>query len=132
VPPNGWTRPGRSRFHPGRPIPASPSEPVRGRLVEDCTDVEDRRCLQLSLTPRASTPGHRDRRDRTALYYAIDTASEGLDTDAVLQLLHNLIDTLPAGKALNKRLDLDATTRTEPTGCAPSKERQTSAAITLL
>lgn len=38
------------------------------------------------------------------LYASMDAACEGLDTGAMLTFLHNFIDPLPSGKALNKRL----------------------------
>ena len=80
---------------------------VAAGLVERRTDAEDRRYLQLSLTPEGERLATAVAGIEEGLYAAIDTATDGLATDAVLQVLHNLIDTLPSGNALNKRLDLD-------------------------
>jgi DNA-binding MarR family transcriptional regulator len=80
---------------------------VAAGLVERRTDVEDRRYLQLSLTPEGERLAAAVAGIEQTLYHAIDTAAAGLNSDAVLQLLHNLIDPLPAGQALNKRLELD-------------------------
>lgn len=81
---------------------------VAAGLVERRTDAEDRRYLQLSLTPEGERLATAVAGIEEAIYTSIDTASDGLEADAVLDLLHKLIDTLPAGKALNKRLSLDA------------------------
>lgn len=80
---------------------------VAAGLVERRTDAEDRRYLQLSLTPEGERLATAVAGIEEAIYTSIDTASEGLETDALLDFLHRLIDTLPAGEALNKRLSLD-------------------------
>ncbi|MEY9946194.1 MarR family winged helix-turn-helix transcriptional regulator [Kitasatospora sp. GAS1066B] len=80
---------------------------VAAGLVERRTDAEDRRYLQLSLTPEGERLATAVAGIEEAIYTSIDTASEGLETDALLDFLHKLIDTLPAGEALNKRLSLD-------------------------
>ncbi|MDH6144356.1 DNA-binding MarR family transcriptional regulator [Kitasatospora sp. GP30] len=80
---------------------------VAAGLVERRTDAEDRRYLQLSLTPEGERLATAVAGIEEAMYSSIDTASDGLETDAVLDFLHKLIDTLPAGEALKKRLDLD-------------------------
>ncbi|WP_327071212.1 MarR family winged helix-turn-helix transcriptional regulator [Kitasatospora sp. NBC_01302] len=80
---------------------------VAAGLVERRTDAEDRRYLQLSLTPEGERLATTVAGIEEAVYTSIDTASDGLETDALLDFLHRLIDTLPAGEALNKRLSLD-------------------------
>ena len=80
---------------------------VAAGLVERRTDAEDRRYLHLSLTPEGERVAAAVAAIEEDLYTFIDAASDGLDTDAVLQFLHNVIDPLPAGQALNKRLNLD-------------------------
>lgn len=80
---------------------------VAAGLVERRTDAEDRRYLQLSLTPEGERLATAVAGIEEAMYSSIDTACDGLETDAVLDFLHKLIDTLPAGEALKKRLDLD-------------------------
>ncbi|MDH6118463.1 DNA-binding MarR family transcriptional regulator [Kitasatospora sp. GAS204A] len=80
---------------------------VAAGLVERRTDAEDRRYLQLSLTPEGERLATAVAGIEEAIYTSIDTASDGLETDALLDFLHKLIDTLPAGEALNKRLSLD-------------------------
>jgi DNA-binding MarR family transcriptional regulator len=79
---------------------------VAAGLVERRTDADDRRYLQLSLTPEGERLATKVAAIEEMLYAAIDSAAEGLQTDAVLAFLHNLIDPLPAGEALNKRLEL--------------------------
>ncbi|WP_329561155.1 MarR family winged helix-turn-helix transcriptional regulator [Kitasatospora sp. NBC_01266] len=80
---------------------------VAAGLVERRTAAEDRRYLQLSLTPEGERLATAVAGIEEAIYTSIDTASDGLETDAMLDFLHKLIDTLPAGEALNKRLSLD-------------------------
>ena len=80
---------------------------VAAGLVERRTDAEDRRYLQLSLTPEGERLATAVAGIEEDMYSFIDTVSSGLETDAVLEFLHSLVDTLPAGEALNKRLDLD-------------------------
>jgi MarR family transcriptional regulator, organic hydroperoxide resistance regulator len=80
---------------------------VAAGLVERRTDAEDRRYLQLSLTPAGEHLAAEVAAVEEFLYSAIDNAAEGLDTDTLLAFLHNFIDPLPAGEALNKRLNLD-------------------------
>ncbi|MBR7835692.1 winged helix DNA-binding protein [Actinospica durhamensis] len=78
---------------------------VAAGLVERRTDAEDRRYLHLSLTPEGERVATAVAAIEEDLYSFIDAAAEGLETDAVLQFLHRFVDTLPAGKALNKRLE---------------------------
>jgi MarR family transcriptional regulator, organic hydroperoxide resistance regulator len=78
---------------------------VAAGLVERRTDADDRRYLQLRLTPEGERLATEVAAIEDNLYTAIDYAADGLQTDAVLAFLHNLIDTLPAGQALNKRLN---------------------------
>jgi DNA-binding MarR family transcriptional regulator len=80
---------------------------VAAGLVERRTDEADRRYLHLTLTPEGERLAAEVAGIEELLYASIDAVSEGLDTDAVLAFLHRLIDTLPSGQALNKRLDLD-------------------------
>ncbi|MEY9850320.1 MarR family winged helix-turn-helix transcriptional regulator [Streptacidiphilus sp. MAP5-3] len=80
---------------------------VAAGLVERRTDAEDRRYLQLSLTPQGERLATTVAGIEQDMYTLLDAVSEGLETDAVLEFLHKLIDTLPAGEALNKRLNLD-------------------------
>ncbi|MET7519021.1 winged helix DNA-binding protein [Streptomyces sp. NPDC005480] len=80
---------------------------VAAELVERRTDDADRRYLQLSLTPEGERLATAVAEIEEFLYASMEAASEGLDTDAMLKFLHNFIDPLPSGKALNKRLDLD-------------------------
>jgi DNA-binding MarR family transcriptional regulator len=77
---------------------------VAAGLVERRTDAEDRRFLRLSLTPEGDRLASAVAEIEDGLYAFIDAAAEGPGTDAVLEFLHNLIDPLPSGKALNKRL----------------------------
>ncbi|MFF5710054.1 MarR family winged helix-turn-helix transcriptional regulator [Streptomyces sp. NPDC012756] len=84
---------------------------VAAGLVERRTDAEDRRYLQLSLTPEGRRLATAVAEIEELLYASMDAACEGLDTDAMLTFLHNFIDALPSGKALNKRLDLDGPER---------------------
>ncbi|PYC87674.1 MarR family transcriptional regulator [Streptomyces tateyamensis] len=79
---------------------------VAAGLVERRTDDADRRYLQLSLTPEGERVATAVAEIEEFLYTSMEAASEGLDTDAMLEFLHNFIDPLPSGKALNKRLDL--------------------------
>ncbi|MFE6051389.1 MarR family winged helix-turn-helix transcriptional regulator [Kitasatospora sp. NPDC056446] len=79
---------------------------VAAGLVERRTDADDRRYLQLSLTPEGERLATEVAGIEEFIYASIDAVSEGLDTDAVLAFLHRFIDTLPSGQALNKRLDL--------------------------
>jgi DNA-binding MarR family transcriptional regulator len=79
---------------------------VAAGLVERRTDDEDRRFLQLSLTPEGERLADVVAGIEEDLYAFLDAAVEGQEIDAVLELLHNLIDSLPSGKALNKRLGL--------------------------
>ncbi|GAA1986327.1 MarR family winged helix-turn-helix transcriptional regulator [Catenulispora subtropica] len=79
---------------------------VAAGLVERRTDAEDRRYLQLTLTPEGERLATAIAGIEEDLYSFIDGAAQDLDTDAVLAFLHNLIDALPSGEALNKRLDL--------------------------
>jgi DNA-binding MarR family transcriptional regulator len=80
---------------------------VAAGLVERRTDAEDRRYVQLRLTPEGERLATAVAEIEEDMYAFIDTVSNGLETDTVLEFLHNLIDTLPAGEALNKRLNLD-------------------------
>ncbi|MEL5955672.1 winged helix DNA-binding protein [Streptomyces sp. CLV115] len=80
---------------------------VAAGLVERRTAAEDRRYLHLSLTPEGERLATEVAGIEELLYASMDAACEGLDTNAMLAFLHNFIDTLPSGKALNKRLDLD-------------------------
>lgn len=80
---------------------------VAAGLVERRTDAADRRYLQLSLTPEGEHLATAVADIEQDIYTFSDAVSEGLDTDAVLAFLHNFIDTLPSGKALNKRLNLN-------------------------
>lgn len=80
---------------------------VAAGLVERRTDAADRRYLQLSLTPEGEHLATTVADIEQDIYTFSDAVSEGLDTDAVLAFLHNFIDTLPSGKALNKRLNLN-------------------------
>lgn len=80
---------------------------VAAGLVERRTDAEDRRYLHLSLTPEGERLATAVAAIEEDVYAFIDTASEGLETDAVLEFLHNLVDPLPSGQALNRRLGLD-------------------------
>ena len=80
---------------------------VAAGLVERRTDAEDRRYLQLSLTPEGERLAIAVAGIEEDMYTLIDTVSSGLDTDTVLEFLHSLIDALPAGEALNQRLNLD-------------------------
>jgi len=76
-------------------------------LVERRTDTEDRRYLRLTLTPEGERLATAVATIEEDLYAFIDAATQGAETDAVLELLHGLIDGLPSGDALNKRLNLD-------------------------
>ena len=78
---------------------------VAAGLVERRADAADRRYLQLTLTPEGERLATAVAGIEEDLYSFLDAASSGMDTDAVLGLLHNLIDPLPSGKALNKRLN---------------------------
>jgi DNA-binding MarR family transcriptional regulator len=80
---------------------------VAAGLVERRTDADDRRYLHLSLTPEGRRLAAEVAGIEEDLYSFLDAASEGVETDAVLAFLHNIIDPLPAGEALNKRLNLD-------------------------
>jgi DNA-binding MarR family transcriptional regulator len=80
---------------------------VAAGLVERRTDAEDRRYLQLSLTPEGERLATAVAGIEEDLYAFLDAASSGLEADAVLEFLHKLIDPLPSGEALNKRLNLD-------------------------
>ncbi|MFD4656213.1 MarR family winged helix-turn-helix transcriptional regulator [Kitasatospora sp. NPDC058444] len=80
---------------------------VAAGLVERRTDAADRRYLQLSLTPEGERLATAVTEIEDLLYAGMDAASEGLDTDAMLEFLHRFIDPLPSGEALNKRLTLD-------------------------
>ncbi|MEY9875623.1 DNA-binding MarR family transcriptional regulator [Streptacidiphilus sp. MAP12-33] len=80
---------------------------VAAGLVERRTDAEDRRYIQLSLTPEGERLATEVAAIEEFLYASMDAVSEGLDIDAVLEFLHKLVDPLPSGEALNKRLDLD-------------------------
>ena len=80
---------------------------VAAGLVERRTDAEDRRHLQLSLTPEGERLAIAVAGIEEDLYAFIDAAADGLETDALLAFLHNFIDPLPAGEALNRRLHLD-------------------------
>ncbi|AUG80244.1 MarR family transcriptional regulator [Kitasatospora sp. MMS16-BH015] len=79
---------------------------VAAGLVERRTDAEDRRYLQLRLTPEGRRLAAAVAEIEEALYSAMDAAAEGLDTEAMLAFLHRFIDPLPSGEALNKRLTL--------------------------
>lgn len=78
---------------------------VAAGLVERRTDAEDRRHLQLSLTPEGERLAAAVAGIEEELYGFIDAAAEGVETTAVLEFLHRLIDPLPAGKALDKRIN---------------------------
>ncbi|WP_331742839.1 winged helix DNA-binding protein [Kitasatospora sp. NBC_01300] len=80
---------------------------VAAGLVERRTDAADRRYLQLSLTPEGEHLATAVAGIEDSLYAAMDAACQGLDTDAMLTFLHNFIDSLPSGEALNRRLALD-------------------------
>jgi DNA-binding MarR family transcriptional regulator len=80
---------------------------VAAGLVERRTDADDRRYLQLTLTEEGKRLATEVAAIEELLYAGIDSAAEGLQIDAILAFLHNLIDPLPAGEALNKRLGLD-------------------------
>ncbi|MFE7636662.1 MarR family winged helix-turn-helix transcriptional regulator [Kitasatospora sp. NPDC058184] len=80
---------------------------VAAGLVERRADAEDRRYVQLSLTPEGARLATEVAGIEEFLYAAMDAACEGLDTDAMLRFLHSFIDPLPSGEALNKRLALD-------------------------
>jgi DNA-binding MarR family transcriptional regulator len=80
---------------------------VAAGLVERRTDAEDRRHLQLSLTPEGARLAAAVAGIEEDLYAFIDAAADGLETDALLAFLHSVIDPLPAGEALNRRLNLD-------------------------
>jgi MarR family transcriptional regulator, organic hydroperoxide resistance regulator len=80
---------------------------VTAGLVQRRTDTEDRRYLQLSLTPEGQRLATTIAAIEQDMYTVIDTASQSLATDQILEFLHNLIDPLPAGQALNKRLNPD-------------------------
>ncbi|GAA5185237.1 hypothetical protein GCM10023322_28580 [Rugosimonospora acidiphila] len=77
---------------------------VAAGFVERTTGEHDRRQVRLALTPQG-----RDKADRVAevenrLYDLIDRASEGTDTDAVIEFLHAFTRQSPAGLALANRL----------------------------
>ncbi|MFB8087337.1 MarR family winged helix-turn-helix transcriptional regulator [Streptomyces sp. NPDC055992] len=78
---------------------------VAAGLVERRTDSGDRRYVHLTLTPEGERLATEVAGIEDSLYAALDAAGEGLDTDAMLTFLHNFIDPLPSGAALNKRLD---------------------------
>ncbi|MGW2477235.1 MarR family winged helix-turn-helix transcriptional regulator [Streptomyces sp. NPDC001665] len=80
---------------------------VTAGLVERRPDTEDRRYLQLRLTPQGQSLATAVAEIEESLYSSMDAASEGMDTDAVLQFLHRFIDALPSGQALNTRLGHD-------------------------
>ncbi|MFG2570783.1 MarR family winged helix-turn-helix transcriptional regulator [Streptomyces sp. NPDC048567] len=80
---------------------------VAAGLVERRPDTEDRRYLQLSLTPEGRSLATAVAEIEESLYSSMDAASEGMDTDAVLRFLHRFIDALPSGQALNARLGHD-------------------------
>jgi DNA-binding MarR family transcriptional regulator len=80
---------------------------VAAGLVERRTDAEDRRYLQLSLTPEGERLATTVAGIEQDMYTLLDAVCEGLEADAVLEFLHRLIDTLPSGEALKRRLDLD-------------------------
>jgi MarR family transcriptional regulator, organic hydroperoxide resistance regulator len=79
---------------------------VAAGLVERRTDAEDRRYLQLTLTPEGQRLANAVAAIEEDMYTFIDAVSSGLETDAVLEFLHKLVDNLPSGEALNKRLNL--------------------------
>lgn len=79
---------------------------VAAGLVERRTDADDRRYLQLSLTPEGERVAAAVAEIEELLYATMDAAAEGVDTDAILEFLHRFIDPLPSGEALNKRLEL--------------------------
>ena len=80
---------------------------VAAGLVERRTDAEDRRYLQLSLTPEGERLATAVAGIEEDMYAFIDAVSSDPETDAVLEVLHKLVDTLPSGEALNKRINLD-------------------------
>ncbi|MFB8085050.1 MarR family winged helix-turn-helix transcriptional regulator [Streptomyces sp. NPDC055992] len=80
---------------------------VTAGLVERRPDTEDRRYLQLRLTPQGQSLATAVAGIEESLYSFMDAASEGMDTNAVLQFLHRFIDALPSGQALNTRLGHD-------------------------
>ena len=80
---------------------------VAAGLVERRTDAEDRRYLQLRLTPEGERLATAVAGIEEDIYAFIDAVANDSETDTILEFLHKLIDTLPAGEALNKRLNLD-------------------------
>lgn len=79
---------------------------VQADLVHRETLEHDRRHIELTLTPDGRRLASRIAEIEKELYTSVDAACEGLDTDAMLAFLHNFVDALPAGMALNKRLAL--------------------------
>ncbi|WP_084530776.1 MarR family winged helix-turn-helix transcriptional regulator [Nocardia miyunensis] len=74
-------------------------------LVDRRTATEDRRHVEISLTPegnRVATAVHEVEQN---LYAMIDAVAEGHDTDALLGFVHSFVDDLPSGQALARRLD---------------------------
>ncbi|MGW7448396.1 hypothetical protein [Kitasatospora sp. NPDC054795] len=101
--PESLPGPRESGTNPGRPV----ERVVAAGPVERRADAEDRRCLQLSLIPEGERLAIAVAGTEEFLHTSTDAACEGLDTDAMLRFLHNFIDPLPSGQALNKRLGLD-------------------------
>ncbi|MFJ9367671.1 MarR family winged helix-turn-helix transcriptional regulator [Nocardia sp. NPDC101769] len=74
-------------------------------LLDRRTAPEDRRHVEISLTPEGNQVATAVAEVEQNLYTMIDAVAEGHDTDALLGFIHSFVDQLPSGQALARRLD---------------------------
>ncbi|MEV0248452.1 MarR family transcriptional regulator [Nocardia sp. NPDC050712] len=74
-------------------------------LVDRRTAAEDRRHVELTLTPEGERVATAIAGVEHGLYATLDTVAADHDTDALLGFLHAFVDHLPSGEALARRLD---------------------------
>jgi MarR family transcriptional regulator, organic hydroperoxide resistance regulator len=77
---------------------------VAGGLVERRTSTADRRQLTLLLTERGRQAEQDVRAVEERLYADVDSASQGIDLEPVLELLRRFSTGRPAGIALENRI----------------------------
>jgi DNA-binding MarR family transcriptional regulator len=74
-------------------------------LLDRRTAANDRRHVEISLTPEGDRVASAVAEVEQTLYGMIDAAAEGHDTDAILGFVHSFVDHLPSGQALARRFD---------------------------
>ncbi len=77
---------------------------ITAGLVDRQVPEHDRRHIELSLTAEGTRIATQIAQIERRLYDMIDAAAQGHDVDAVTGFLRALVDGLPAGRALARRM----------------------------